>query len=103
MASIPFDVPTAPGKNHRFSAGGRCGSKLGVMPTVDDVRVRRKRKLWQRAKELGLSYDERIELAQYLLRRDVTSWEHLTDDQVVRLLDAVEGYELISQLMSLRL
>lgn len=54
------------------------------------------------AKHLGLSHDERIELTQYLLRRDITSWEHLTDDQVVRLLDAVEGYQLINDLMTMR-
>lgn len=64
--------------------------------------MRRKRKLWMLAKHLGLSHDERIELTQYLLRRDITSWEHLTDDQVVRLLDAVEGYQLINDLMTMR-
>ena len=64
--------------------------------------VRRKRKLWMLAKSLGLSHDERIELTQYLLRRDITSWEHLTDEQVLRLLDALEGFQLISALMAMR-
>lgn len=65
--------------------------------------VRRKRKLWMLAKELGMNHDERIELTQYLLRRDVTSWDQLTDDQVVRLLDAVEGYQLIRDLIAMRM
>lgn len=42
--------------------------------------------------------DERIELAQYLLRRDVTSFSQLEPHQVCRLLDAVEGYQLITEL-----
>ena len=66
------------------------------------MHVRRKRKLWMLAKGLCLSKDERLELSQYLLRRDITSWEHLTDDQVVRLLDALEGYQLIRDLLAMR-
>lgn len=54
------------------------------------------------AGDIGLTRDERIELVQYLLRRDVTSWKHLTEDQVRRVLDALEGYELISALLEMR-
>lgn len=54
------------------------------------------------AKGLCLSREERIELTQYLLRRDITSWEQLTDDQVVRLLDALEGYQLVRDLLAMR-
>jgi len=42
--------------------------------------------------ELKLTDEERMELATYFLRRDITSWSHLDDAQVDRLLDALEGY-----------
>jgi len=61
------------------------------------------RKLMLKAKnEIGLTDEERMELASYLLRRDITSWSQLDDDQVTRLLDALEGYELISKLIEMR-
>lgn len=70
------------------------------MPT--DGQSPRRRKLFAVARGLGLRDDERIELAQYLLRRDITSWKDLTEEQVCRLLDACEGYELVSTLLGLR-
>jgi hypothetical protein len=60
------------------------------------------RKLHLRAKEIGLTRDERIDLTQFLLRRDVTSWKQLDDDQVLRLLDCLEGYQLIEALLAQR-
>lgn len=60
------------------------------------------RKLFLVAKELGLTKDERLELSCYLLRRDIISWEQLDDGQVLRLLDAFEGFRLVSALMLLR-
>lgn len=54
------------------------------------------------AKEIGLRPDDRLELASYMLRRDITSWKHLDDAQVCRMLDACEGYQLISQLIEMR-
>lgn len=73
------------------------------MPEIrmDNVEARR-RKLWVRCKEIGLTSDERVELAQYMLRRDVTSWVKLDDGQVSRLLDAMEGYQLIRDLLAMR-
>lgn len=61
-----------------------------------------KKKLFQRAQELGLERGERLELACYLLRRDITSWKNLDEAQVLRLLDALEGYELITNLKDMR-
>lgn len=58
----------------------------------------RRRKLYMLAKEIGLSDEERWSLAEYLLRRDITSWKDLDDAQVCRLLDAIEGWALISEL-----
>lgn len=60
------------------------------------------RKLYQRCDEHGLGRDERLELACYLLRRDITSFKNLTPPQVLRLLDAIEGHELITELKAMR-
>lgn len=52
--------------------------------------------------EIGLTDDERIDLAQVILRRDITSYTQLDEVQIARLLDAAEGYEKISALLRLR-
>lgn len=58
-----------------------------------------RRKLYLLAKTtIGLTDEERIDLAQFLLRRDITSWKQLSDEQVGRMLDACEGYQLIDEL-----
>lgn len=66
----------------------------------------RRRKLMMLCKEVFGDDDEarreRLELACYLLRRDITTYKGLDDAQVSRLLDAVEGYQLIDVLLSLR-
>lgn len=62
----------------------------------------RRRKLHMVAKQIGLTRDERIELAEYILRRDITSYRQLDDSQVIRLLDALEGFELVVHLLSAR-
>jgi len=68
---------------------------------MDNVEARR-RKLWCLAKEIGLSKDERIEWTQYLLRRDLTTWAGLDDGQVSRLLDGLESYQLLRDLLAMR-
>lgn len=65
---------------------------------VGSAKARRK-KAFALADELGLSRADRIELAQTLLWRDLDSWQHLSDEQVGRLLDAMEGWVLISHLL----
>lgn len=67
---------------------------------IDGCEARR-RKLWVLAHEIELDRDQRLELASYLLRRDILSWKRLEPQQVSRLLDAVEGYQLISQLKAM--
>jgi hypothetical protein len=62
----------------------------------------RRRKLFHLADLVGLSREERIELAQIMLRRDITSWKQLDDDQIVRMLDALEGYEKVKFLLESR-
>ena len=51
------------------------------------------------AKQYGLTRDDRMSLAQTLLWRDVTSWTQLSDEQLIRLLDALEGHALVSHLI----
>lgn len=60
------------------------------------------RKLMKLASALEMTRDERLEFAEYLLRRDVTSWKSLTDAQVERLLDAFEGHHLLNELLAQR-
>jgi hypothetical protein len=52
--------------------------------------------------ELGLTREERIDLSCYLLRRDITTWKHLDNAEVLRLLDALEGHQLVMELYAQR-
>lgn len=61
-----------------------------------------RRKLHVLADEIGLVRDERIEIAQYLLRRDITSWSQLDEAQVARMLDALEGFGLVVEQLAQR-
>lgn len=49
--------------------------------------------------EIGLRVEDRIELACVILRRDISGFHQLDDAQVLRLLDALEGYEKVSHLL----
>lgn len=60
------------------------------------------RKLMAQADALKMTRDERMEFASYALRRDITSWRQLSDDQVVRLLDHFEGHHLLNELIAQR-
>ena len=62
----------------------------------------RRIKMMALARHIGLTRDERMELARYALRRDISSWKDLTDEQVNRMLDQLEGFELISYLLEIR-
>lgn len=68
----------------------------------DHPAVKKLKKIFQRCDEIGLDRDDRMELAQYLLRRDIVSFKDLSEAQMDRLLDALEGYELILHLVALR-
>lgn len=67
-----------------------------------DKREAQRRKLYCVARENRLTRDERIDLAQYMLRRDIESWKDLSEGEILRLLDAFEGFELILQLLTQR-
>jgi len=56
----------------------------------------KRRKLFALADEIGLDREERLEISRAILWRDITSWSSLTEDQVVRMLDALEGYEKVT-------
>lgn len=58
--------------------------------------------LMAQATELKLTREERLEFAEYLLRRDVTSYANLTDEQVLRLLDGFNGHHLLNELLHQR-
>jgi hypothetical protein len=60
-----------------------------------DMALRRRRKMFQLRDELGLDNDDLTALAEVLLRRDVSSLRGLTDEQVGRMLDALEGAEKV--------
>ena len=62
-----------------------------------------RRKLYQWCTDLGLTRPERVEIARYLLRRDLASFEALDDAQVLRMLDALEGAHLVSEIYRQRL
>lgn len=64
----------------------------------EDPVIQRRRKAHALAKQLGLSRDDRIELARVLLWRDIESWKQLDDAQVMRLLDAMDGYVYLTYL-----
>lgn len=60
-----------------------------------------RRKLHSRCNEI-FSREERLEWASYQLRRDIASFDDLRDDEVLRLLDGLEGWHLINHLLSLQ-
>lgn len=72
------------------------------MDDREDVIDVRRRKLFGYAATFGMSRQERIDLAEMMLRRDVTSWKDLNGEQVNRLLDAFEGAALIMHLLATR-
>jgi hypothetical protein len=61
-----------------------------------------RRKLYLLADELGLTRQERMEMARYLLRRDLPTFKALDEAQVCRMLDALEGAQLFIELMRQR-
>lgn len=58
--------------------------------------------LMAKATELKMTRDERIEFAQFFLKRDITTWKQLSDEQVRRMLDAFNGFELLLEVIHQR-
>lgn len=63
----------------------------------------RRKKVHALARTLGLSRDDRMDFAQMLLWRDISSWNELTGEQIDRLLDALEGYVLVAYLKEIKI
>lgn len=69
---------------------------------MTDTFEAKRRKAHMLADELGFTRADRLELAEILLRRDVSSWKQLDESQYDRLLDAFEGWGLIGHLLGER-
>lgn len=54
------------------------------------------------AKRIGIDREDRIGLAEMILRRDVPSWKALSEEELTRVLDALEGYVLIAHVVGER-
>lgn len=64
---------------------------------MDSMTLKR-RKAMHYCQLYELGREDRIALAQMILRRDITSWTELDEAQMTRMLDALEGYGLICHL-----
>lgn len=71
------------------------------MTTTDGATTKR-RKAMHYASVYGLDRQDRLELAEMILRRDVTSWKDLTEPELIRILDALEGFGLVTHLRTSR-
>jgi hypothetical protein len=58
--------------------------------------------LMAQAQGLKMTREERMDFAEFFLRRDVTSWKNLSDEQVLRLLDGFNGHHLLNELLHQR-
>lgn len=82
----------------------RCISYPFAVPADDEIvpdpvpDTRRKR-AFALADALHLTREERHELAEMLLKRDVASWGSLSNAEMGRMVDALEGYALTHALM----
>lgn len=80
-------------------------SPIGRKVAVKDARANRYRKAMALKEQLGLSDDERYELARMLPRVDKDdggSWKDLDGDQLHDLITMMEGYIWISYMMMQR-
>lgn len=50
------------------------------------------------AKELGLTREERHELAEMVFKKDITSWKQLSDSQMERLAEGLFIVECVGEL-----
>ena len=72
-------------------------------PAVDEQRrTRMLVKALDMAKRIGIDREDRIGLAEMILRRDVPSWKALSEEELTRVLDALEGYVLIAHVVGER-
>lgn len=58
-----------------------------------------RKKAYVLASEIGLDRQDRISLSNMVTGFDHDSWDHLSDVQLARVVDALEGYRLVSYLL----
>lgn len=63
---------------------------------------KQRKRLFACAGELGFDRQERIDLAQVILGRELTSWSHVTDEEADRLVDCFDGYDKITYILTSR-
>lgn len=54
------------------------------------------------ATECGLTRQDRIDLAEMLLKRDCVSWKSLSENEIGRLVDAMQGFAYVHFLLTQR-
>lgn len=67
-----------------------------------EVQTSKRRQCYAIAAELGLTREERHEFAEMFLKRDLTSWNQLSDAQMDRLADGLVGAEFVIELFRQR-
>jgi hypothetical protein len=67
-----------------------------VAASQSDIR----RKAYALAKEIGLDRQDRHALSNMILCNDHDSWRHISDTQLARVLDAMEGFALVTYLLT---
>ena len=72
------------------------------MTTTKEPQTVQRKRAFAMARELKYTRDERLELAEMLLKRDCASWETLSEAEICRLVDAMEGFALIHHQISQR-
>jgi hypothetical protein len=65
-------------------------------------RAQRRRYLFALAGRYHLTQQERLELTEQILRRDVYSWNELSTPEMARLVDVFEGHALLQHLLETR-
>ena len=88
MLTMPENTPTT----------AETGSDAAEAAPEPMSRAQRQR-LFASARNLGMTDAERVDFAEVILRRDVTTWKDLTFAEAGRLIDAFEGYEKITWLL----
>ncbi len=69
-------------------------------PPDSPITSRQKRRLFAQASNLGFSSQDRKDLAEMILKKDIASWKDLTFGDANRLIDSFEGFEKISWLLT---
>lgn len=67
----------------------------GSMNTTKEPQTAKRKQAFAMAAQLNYTREERLELAEMLLKRDCVSWESLSEPEISRLVDAMEGFALI--------